>query len=161
MRYFNLAIILQSAALFVPTLADYKSPHINEGEKSFKCNKKIINASQYWEEKLLADNLMRQRQKIIVQAQGFYDVFWSRRETNLVLYDDNTASYFFDHKLTSIADVRKSRKFEFEIRYTLVIDNFGRVCAMFMNEQVVGEAGSSLKPELKPRYTKSFCTINS
>ncbi|SZF05148.1 unnamed protein product [Blumeria hordei] len=161
MRYFNLAIILQSVALFVPTLAVYKFPHTNEGAKSFNCYNKIIYASQYWEEKLFADSLAQQWQKITVQAQDVYNAFLSTTESNLVLYDDNTASYFYEHKLMSMAGLCEIQGRMVQIQYSLLIDNYGRVCAIFMHEQLVGVAGSSFMHEVIPRNTKSFCTINS
>ncbi|CCU76412.1 CSEP0032 putative effector protein [Blumeria hordei DH14] len=158
MRFSNIATIFQCVALFVPTLAVYKFPHTNEGAKSFNCYNKIIYASQYWEEKLFADSLAQQGQKIIVQAQDVYNAFLSTTESNLVLYDDNNASYFYEHKLITVCEIQGRMV---QIQYSLLIDNYGRVCAIFMHEQLVGVAGSSFMHEVIPRNTKSFCTINS
>ncbi|SZF05147.1 unnamed protein product [Blumeria hordei] len=159
MRFFNMAFILQSAALFLPALASYKISHTNEEEKKFMCYNRAIYARDYWEEKLYADRLVQTKQKTEISMKDITNISWPTNKSDLVLYDDNNSLHYYFHMLTSIADSVNIRGQTVLIRYSLLIDNYGRVCSIVMHEQGASESESRLLHDVIPELTHPFCVL--
>ncbi|CAD6502601.1 BgTH12-05192 [Blumeria graminis f. sp. triticale] len=102
---------------------------------------------------------MEENKKTIARAIDVYNIKWPTDESWFVLYDDDQATFYYDHMLNSMMDQLFIKGRMVQIRYILLIDNFRRVCAIYMREQEVGAAGSSLMHEQVPQYTHSFCAL--
>ncbi|CCU76396.1 putative candidate secreted effector protein [Blumeria hordei DH14] len=160
MRFSSIAIIFQSASIFVTTLAGGKIAHIPESRKSFQCERRLILGSSY--ERTLFEVLGQIRFKEIlpIDKSIIYNLVDQADDSTNVFYEDETPDAFFFHKLEKPVDAIKDGVYVYDTNHILVIDNHGRTCGIVMRTVV---RHRSINRSDVPDSGASFmlCTITS
>ncbi|EPQ66291.1 putative secreted effector protein [Blumeria graminis f. sp. tritici 96224] len=139
MRISSLAIVFQSASLFVATIAVQITSHETSQKKEFVCNRRIIGEDEFSKPPQRKITEIIDNGGPVSVADKFYELLQSVEDDKVVMYNNGWSN-------TNTLQ-----------EYILVIDEYGRVCAMILKLTV---RQAMWGPASAPIFHFSLCVID-
>ncbi|VDB87985.1 Bgt-51967 [Blumeria graminis f. sp. tritici] len=138
MRFSSIAIIFQSASIFVTTLAGTSVDHIDEKIKSFVCNGHIVGHNQFTQYRRLAQNPEYMFKRGSLYHQHAKKLNEARRDVNLqdipLVYSYSETAQLSFHQLEDMTETRDLGKYVFKSEYFVMVDKHPRSCSILIQE---------------------------
>ncbi|CAD6502578.1 BgTH12-05169 [Blumeria graminis f. sp. triticale] len=157
MRISSLAIVFQSASLFVATIAVQITSHETSQKKEFVCNRRIIGEDEFSKPPQRKITEIIDNGGPVSVADKFYELLQSVEDDKVVMYSDNDSNYFTFYSVNNLKLDNGWGNTNTLQEYILVIDEYGRVCAMILKLTV---RQAMWGPASAPIFHFSLCVID-